>query len=561
MENKDKHQLSWQQGSITVFLTLILVLILALVTVSIEHVRFLTANSHVLMAADPAAMTVYGNYNKELYEEYGFFAYGGYNGIALNGFLTEFQDTLEKNLAEAPEDSSRNYTALYRIKNLSVEAESVTYLTEEEAFYRQVEDYLKAELLSDFLDSLLEQFKANTGDIDSEEMQKNLDTTSQYEHGEFQVSEETAESSPTPTTTASAVANAVADAEASVVADTETNAVANMADAEDDHAGGNPLESFRQLLRDGMLALVCDEKKLSQESVEQSYSNSEQGIQKSGKEKSDSAADLLKELLGGESSLTENHLLDSSMIQKTTRKGELLCYADQVFSCFGNDKNKTLSYAMEYLASGEKQERDNLQKVIQKILVFRTAMNYLYTQSDPALQSESLATATSIAAALAVPVLVTAIQQTILLILAVEESLIDITALLEGRSVPIMKNAATFQMTYLEICMASKALFQQKAKKYSKDSATLKAGFMSYKQYLIILLLLVSEKNLRLRSYDVMQYDLRKRFNSSFSLEQCNCGIQYQLSYDMPFVFGNLLQHDGANGVISRSLSSCYQYQ
>lgn len=539
MENKHSSQMLWQQGSITVFLTLILALILALVTVSIENVRFLTANSHVLMAADSAAMTVYGNYNKELYQEYGFFAYGGYNGIALDGFLTEFQGTIEKNLEEAPGDSSRNYASLYRIKNVSVEAEDATYLTNEKVFYQQIEAYLKAELLSDSLDRLLEQFKANTNHLDSEEMQKNLDTTSQYEHGKFQPSEEMAASSPAPTAT-----------------------VDNTEEAEsEDHAGGNPLESFRELLRDGMLSLVCDERKLSKGDVEQFYSNSKQGSQKSDKEKSNSAADVLKELLGGESFLTGNNLLSSNMLQKTKRKGELLCYADQVFSCSGNDKNKTISYAMEYLVSGETQERDNLQEVIQKILVFRIAMNYLYTQSDPALQSESLATATSIAAALAVPVLVTAIQQTILLILSVEESLIDITALLEGRSVPLMKNVSTFQMAYPEICIASRTLFRQKAKKYGKASDNLKAGFMSYKQYLMLLLLLVPEKTLRLRSYDLIQCDLQNRFNASFSLEQCSCGIQYQIIYDMPFVFGNLLQHDGANGMISQSLSSCYQYQ
>lgn len=551
MEHKKGFQIFWQQGSITVFLTLILALILALVTVSIESVRFMTANSHVLMAADSAAMTVYGNYNRELYEEYGLFAYGGYNGIALDGFLTEFRDTLGKNLAEAPGDSSCNHAALYRIENLSARAEEVTYLTDEKAFYQQIEAYLKAELLSDSLDRILERFKADAGNIDGEEMQKNLDTTSKYEHGELQPGGEETAGSPSPTATV----NTAENAEAETTADKKEEAES------EDHVGGNPLESFRELLRDGMLSLVCDERELSEEGVEPVYSNSKQGIRKFGQEKSDSAADILKELLGGENSLTNNGLLGSNAIQKTKRKGELLCYADQVFSCFGREKNKTVSYAMEYLASGEMQEKDNLQEVFQKMLAFRIAMNYLYARSDSTLQSESLATATSLAAAFAIPALVTAVQQTILLILSVEESLIDLTALLEGRSVPLIKDISTFQMTYPEICLAGKDLFQQKAKKYGKASADLKAGFMSYQQYLMILLLQVPEQTLRLRSYDLIQYDLRQRFNNSFSLEQSSCGIQYRIVYDMPFVFGSLLQHGGTNGVISKSLSACYQYQ
>lgn len=549
MKNRYKSQLFWQQGSITVFLALILALVLALVTVSIEHVRFLTVDSHVLLAADSAVMTVYGNYNKELYEEYGFFAYGGYHGIASDELLTEFQETLEKNLAETPRENGSNYTALYRIKNILVEAENITYLTDENTFYQQMESYLKAELLSDSLDSLLEHFQANTDHLDGEEMQKNLDTTSQYEHGEFQVDEGTGENS--PTAEADTTANEAADTKAEQIEETECV----------DHAGGNPLESFRELLRDGMLSLVCDESKLSEGKVEPFYSNPGQGTQKTNQEKADSAADLLKELLGGGGSVKENNLLDSSMMQKTKKKGELLCYADQAFSYFGNDKNKTISYAMEYLASGEMQERDNLQKVIHKILAFRILMNYLYTQSDPTLQSESLATAASIAAALAVPALVTAIQQTILLILSVEESFIDITALLEGRSVPLMKDITTFQMSYPEICIAGKALFQQKAKRYGKAADYLKADCMSYKQYLILLLVLLPEKTLRLRCYDLIQYDLQNRFNSSYSLEQGICGIQYKISYDMPFVFGDFLPYDGGGGVISQSFSSQYQYR
>lgn len=533
-----------QQGSITVFLTLIFGLILALVTATIENVRFLTADSYVLTAADSAAMAVFGSYNKELYEEYGLFAYGGYDGMGVNAFMTEFTAILEQNLAESPEKSRGNYTAVYRPCNLVTEAGNINYLVDEAVFYQQVEDYLAAELLSDFSDKLVKQFQGSTEEIDGEEMQKNLDTSSQYEHGDFQVAENPAQSSPPP--------------EAGE-AGTEI----------EDHAGGNPLETFRKLFRDGILSLVCEEKEVAEGSIETCYSKRKR--KESQSMETDSAADILKHILGMEESSEGDkppdkdssvpNLLDSGLIENTKKKGELLCYADQVFTCYGRDRNNTVSYALEYLVSGEEEERDNLLEVVERILVFRTLMNYAYVKSDPGLQSESLATATAIAAALKVPVLIKAIQQTILLILSVEESFVDITALLEGRYVPIAKDASSFQMTYPEICSASRALFRQKAGKFQKAGSEFLPGFLTYQQYLMLLFLMVPEKTLRLRSYDLIQYDLQRRYNPSFSLEQSICGVRYQVSYDMPFLWGNMLQHNSTDGMLTKSITSCYQYE
>ncbi|MDE6851670.1 MAG: hypothetical protein K2J67_04165, partial [Lachnospiraceae bacterium] len=211
--------------------------------------------------------------------------------------------------------------------------------------------------------------------------------------------------------------------------------------------------------------------------------------------------------------------------------------------------------------SGSKQERDNLQGIINRLLIIRTTMNYAYVHSNAALQAESLATATKIAGALGLPVLVTAIQQTILLILSVEESCVDITALLNGKAVPVIKNASNFKMTYPEICSVNKTVFQAKASKYQDSGQTWKSGVLDYQQYLWLLLMMVPEKSLRLRIYDLIQDDLQVRCNATFSLEQCISGIQYQIQFLMPFLWSGFVPGGQKTGMIGRNISAYYRYR
>ena len=84
-----------KNGSITVFLTLIFVVIMALITAVIENIRVLSSDAYVSVAADSAAETVMGDYNRELYEQYKLFGYGGYNGMGEMDINEEFMEILK----------------------------------------------------------------------------------------------------------------------------------------------------------------------------------------------------------------------------------------------------------------------------------------------------------------------------------------------------------------------------------------------------------------------------------------------------------------------------------
>lgn len=536
-------RVSWKRnGSITIFLTLIFGLILALITAAFENIRILTVDAYLCSAADNAAMSVFGDYNRELYQEYGLFGYGGYGGHGVTDLTDAFLEAVSANLQTEPEKNgsgygrimrnpSGGYTSLYRLCDIEAVLDNVEDLTEETVFYEQMEAYLGTQIVTDLTEKIRDSCQGISDAGQGKSLEENLDMTSEYECGNYEVPEtdaEKADTSPEP--------------EASPVPS---------------NAGGNPLETFRELLRDGVLNLVCDASDLSSESINRVYS---QQKQEKNLQVDDSqelgTADLLKSLLAGQGDLFADGILDTSKNQ-----AKLICYAQHVFPYYTKSGKQHFRYGLEYLVSGSQQEKDNLQGIISRLLVIRTVLNFAYVRSDVALQAESLATATEIAGALGLPVLITAIQQTILLILSVEESLVDITALLAGKSVPIWKNATNFLMTYPEICSVNKAIFQAKAEKYSNGGKAWRKGSLDYQQYLWLLLMMTSEKSLRLRTYDLIQDDLQVRFNATFSLEQCVSSMQYQIQYQMPFLWNGFLPKGQKHGMVGKSFSGHYQYQ
>ena len=114
----------------------------------------------------------------------------------------------------------------------------------------------------------------------------------------------------------------------------------------------------------------------------------------------------------------------------------------------------------------------------------------------------------------------------------------DIAALLDGRRVPVFKDQSTFQMKYPEICMAGKSLFLQKMCHYpkmnQKGAFESTAGGLGYTQYLGLMLMMNSWDKLCQRTFDVIQYDLRERYNATFSIDRCICQTKVEIIYDIP---------------------------
>lgn len=494
-----------ESGSITVFLCILFLLFFSVLGVAFENVRVLSSQGYMRTAAYAAAMTVFGSYNKELYEEYGFFAYGGYDGKECENLAEDFNGILIQNIQTQPDNAKNTYSNLYRISEVESSVGDAGYLTSKEIFDGQVKAYLKETAV----DELKESLKGKcSGDMDGNVVEEKLALTREYENGEFNGQQEEA-------------------------AETEARVEIAAKGTAEDVAGGNPLEIFTDIVRDGVLNLVCDTSRLSDgiiEAIEKIVDNIEGAENRTGDK---CAADYLQEILGGAELPS-----DKNLIKEEIQKFAYIAYANKQFSSYVSDKKRTTKYGMEYLVAGKKEERDNLSYIVNRLLGIRTTINFAGIVSDALLQEKSLATATVLAGFTGMPPVIKAVQYVILLILAFEEACVDVTALLEGRSVPLVKSAKNLKMAYEEICLASKGLFVSKAKEYPVKGKS--AANITYEQYLCLFLLAVSKENLRNRSYDLIQYDLRERYNQTFCIKDCICTSRYIVEYSVPYMFGNL---------------------
>ena len=536
------------KGAITVFMTLLFGMILSLVLVTIENVRFLTGESYVRLSSKGALYAVFGEYNRELYEDYGLFGYGGYSQKNQDELSRNIERQLQTALGQQDKAATSANIDLYRIHDISCTIADIKSVADREELYRQIKLFLASETVEDVLDRLFTKDDSTSSKVgvdglrdlfreDTTAWSKSLEQTEKYEKGEMddpsQFVGENRKFDGKDGQFAEANKQSVRKAESA----------GNVMDGDDgmatqDHANGNPLESFCELMRDGILQLVCDTEKLSGE---------DQQAKSIGQ-----AAGLLKELL----STKEGFDLQGNLTP-TGQKLLLMRYAFCVFSCYTTDRNRSTGCGLEYLIEGKENEKDCMLGIVNRMLLLRTMINYAYVNTDKQLKAESLATATAIAGATGLPPVIQAVNQTILLILAVEESLIDITALLCGYKVPLFKQHASFQMRYSEICMVSKSFLRKKAEIYKKGGGVITGKAMSYMQYLGMLMALTAEKSMRERAISLIETDLRERYNQTFCIDQCIDQAKVKVVYRQS-LFWSMSQL----GVVQerRQLEVMYQY-
>lgn len=519
-----------EEGSITVFLSIVFLLFFSLLGAAFEQVRILSSQSYMHVAAASAAATAFGSYNRELYQEYGLYAYGGYGGRDELTLQSAFSGCLEENLRCTPENSRRAYADLYRFAQVQCQITDRRLLTDADAFGGQVEEYLKSEAVGGLADTLLQRV---TGNTDIDEARDKLSMARDYEEGKYdspETEEEGAEPAPEKAT------------------DEEL---------EQDSAGGNPLNCFSDMMRDGILGMVCDQASLSKGEIEPYITDRVSDTKDEG-EKDSTAAEYLEGMLEGTPDISAYETEEDSGEEKgSLGKMALITYGEKQFSRYGKEKGRTTKYGLEYLAAGKTEEKDNLAYIVNRLLALRLLVNFVYVVSDGILQEKSLATATLLAGFTGIPPVITAVQYAILLILAFEEACVDITALLMGKSVPVVKNRANFKMTYEEICLGSRSLFQRKAASVP-DKAK---GGISYDQYLFALLLTVSKDTLLERMLDLIQYDLRQKYNQSFNIQDAVCIAVYHVDYQIPFLFSGLPYVGKSKGVGTQSVEVSYSYE
>lgn len=188
-------------------------------------------------------------------------------------------------------------------------------------------------------------------------------------------------------------------------------------------------------------------------------------------------------------------------------------------------KPSVLDYEQEYLLVGKLTDKENLSSVIARTLFLRTILDFVSLVGDSTKRNEAEAAAIGLVGFTGLPFLVSITQVLIMLCWALAEAMLDVCTLMLGKEVPILKKKVILELP--ELFMINRGFLEQKARALTDTKET----SLSYPDYLRIFLLLKSKKDIAYRSLDLMQEDIRLRYDAdTFSI--CNCIFGYEAAAD-----------------------------
>lgn len=197
---------------------------------------------------------------------------------------------------------------------------------------------------------------------------------------------------------------------------------------------------------------------------------------------------------------------DFSGEQKGSKKVSGLLFGEYLlehFSSAADDKaGGALDYELEYICAGKGSDRENLEAVAKKLLLFRFGVNYLFLKSSASKQAEAEALALALCSAAAIPVLAGATGEAILLAWAYGESIVDLRTLLKGQKTAAVKSEESWQLSLA-------GLMKLQEDSSANDGKNCPGG-ISYRDYLRILLFLEKKEKASLRALDMIEQNLRK---------------------------------------------------
>lgn len=310
----------------------------------------------------------------------------------------------------------------------------------------------------------------------------------------------------------------------------------------------NPLNSISELFMEGIISLVIDPGQISEEKLT-CYSLPSETAQLLEDNKDFAArlkeffqtaakgfhtqelfqdfaeeADIL-ELLGNGTNQIASHLLYQEYL-----KEHFEAYSSEEDS--SSHKPCALLYEQEYLLSGHTTDKENLSDAISRILFLRTILDFTSILGDSTKRNEAQAVAAAIVGFTGLAALVSVTQVLILLAWAFGEALLDVSALLMGKEVPLLKKKLVLE--FPELFTLNRQFLQTKA----ASLKTSKELTFTYQDYLRMFLLIKSKKELAYRSMDLMQEDIKLRYtDQDFNITSCLFGFSASMEYIVPSKF------------------------
>lgn len=202
-------------------------------------------------------------------------------------------------------------------------------------------------------------------------------------------------------------------------------------------------------------------------------------------------------------------------------------------------KAGALDYELEYICVGKRSDKENLEAIAKKILLFRFGINFVFLEGSAAKCAEAEALALTLCSLAAVPALAEAVKQVILLAWAYGESIVDLRVLLKGQKVPVVKSEESWQLSL-------SGLMKLQENGSINDGRDCSDG-ISYREYLRMLLFLEKKENISMRSLDIIEQNMKKKygldfFKADFCMSKIQikskCNLRRGVTYEFSTYFG-----------------------
>lgn len=371
-----------KKGEMTVFLSIVFVLMISFISGIIQASSIQAGKNLARLETDRAVYSVFGEYQKELLEQYHIFGVEGSYGT---GSYTE--------------DNLISRMHYYGTDGTEHEITGIQYLTDDhgQAFREQVLTYMEQTKGI----GLIRELTGLTAEWEEQEIQgKEME----------EIQEETAE---------------------------QMEEVSDLLETEEDTGTGgqeqiseNPFTFMEKISQYGIVSVVLPEDMVISEKTvdleaQASYRNLRTGR---GSFPSRTGMDGIEEKL----------LFDEYLAESFTN-------AVPEEEDAGAEKDRSLDYEIEYILAGRSSDEENLESVLFRIFLIRMALNYTFLLTDTEKQGEAELLALAISAVLLMPEAVEGVKQLVIAAWAAGESVVDIRTLLSGKRTALVKTSENWQ--------------------------------------------------------------------------------------------------------------------
>ena len=275
----------------------------------------------------------------------------------------------------------------------------------------------------------------------------------------------------------------------------------------------NPLDQIKKIKSMGILGLVLkDGTVVSDKTIERKNLPSERNLQKGSLLVNEISADPVSEVIF------------LNYLQK-----HFQCAVDEGGKHQKGSKEHSLSYELEYIIGGQKSDRENLKKTVNRILLIREGMNYATLAKSAKMRGEAMALAAAITGAAALPEFAGALQKLLMLAWAYGESLLDVRTLLAKGKVPMLKAETEWKLPLEKLGMLAEVL---------KECDAGGGNGQSYEDYLSGLLILGKKQQRNLRVLDLIECNRRmEKGGETFRVDALVAQAEASADFELAPVF------------------------